>query len=97
MWKLVNIEKSPNEKKKWRANFYDKEKDKKKHTDFGASGMDDFTITKDEERKRLYQIRHKKDLETGDPMRAGFLSYYILWNKPTITASVRDYKNKFNM
>lgn len=97
MWKLVNVEKSPNDKKKWRANFYDKEKDKKKHTDFGAAGMNDFTITNDVEKRELYRQRHKKDLDTEDPLRAGFLSYYLLWNKPTLTASISDYKRRFNM
>jgi hypothetical protein len=97
MYKLVNIVKSPNEKKKWRANFYDKENDKKKHTDFGASGMKDFTITNDIDRRELYRQRHKKDLLTNDPTRAGYLSYWILWNKPTISASIQDYKSRFNM
>jgi len=69
---------------------------KKKITHFGQLGADDYTITKDEEQKKRYRTRHKKDLDTGDPTRAGYLSYYILWNKPTITDSIADYKKRFN-
>jgi hypothetical protein len=97
MWKLISVVKSPQKDKKWRANFYDKENDKKKHTDFGASGYTDFLLSGNLEKRELYRERHKKDLKTGDPTRAGFLSYYLLWNKPTLVASVMDYKNKFNM
>lgn len=81
---------SPNPKKKWRVIF-----DDDTHTDFGAKGYEDFTIHKDEERKKRYLKRHEKDLETNDPTKPGFLSYYILWNKPTIEASWRDYKKRF--
>jgi hypothetical protein len=96
-YKLRRIEASPRTGKKWRATFYDKDADREKHTDFGATGYDDFTTSGDEEQKKRYQTRHAKDLKTGDPTKAGFLSYYILWNKPTITGSVRDYKSRFNM
>ena len=35
---------------------------------FGAAGMDDFTITGDEEQKKRYMTRHRKDclLYTSD-------------------------------
>jgi len=89
----MSVVKSPKAQKKWRANFSDG--DKTKHTDFGSAGMDDFTITGDEERKRLYRERHKKDLDTGDYTRAGFLSYYLLWNKPTLRGSIADFRKRF--
>ena len=44
-----------------------------------------------------YRRRHKKDLETKDPMRAGYLSYYLLWNKKTLASSIKDYKKKFKL
>ena len=42
-------------------------------------------------------VRHKKDLDTGDPTRAGYLSYYILWNKKTLAGSIKHFKNKFKL
>jgi hypothetical protein len=60
--------------------------------------MADYTLTGDKERRRLYRERHRKDLETGDPTRAGFLSYYILWGDSTsVRANVAAYKRKFSL
>ena len=60
--------------------------------------MDDYTITKDKEQRERYRTRHKKDLETKDPTRAGYLSYYILWGDSTgIRENIKNYKNKFNL
>lgn len=90
--KLLRITESPLKTKKYRAYF-----DNGKHTDFGAKGYEDFTTHKNPERARLYRARHKKDLETNDPTRAGFLSYYVLWSAPTFDEGLRIYKNKFHM
>ena len=64
---------------------------------FGAGGMSDYTIHKDKERRERYISRHKKDLRTGDPTRPGYLSMYILWNKPGIKTSLADYKRRLNV
>lgn len=96
-YKLRRIEVSPIAGKKFRAIFYDKDTDKTKHTDFGASGYDDYTRTHDKAQRDRYRERHKKDLETDDPTRAGFLSYYLLWSKPTLAEAVRKYKKMWNM
>jgi hypothetical protein len=81
---------SPNSSKKWRAYFKDGS-----HTDFGQKGANDFTITNDEERKRLYLLRHRNNENWKDGKSAGALSRFILWNKPTIKASLQDYKMRF--
>eukprot|EP00965_Chrysotila_dentata_P009633 313428-Pleurochrysis_carterae.AAC.1 len=62
-----------------------------KTTHFGHRDYEDYTLHKDLERRERYMRRHQKDLETGDPTRAGFLSMFILWNKPTLEGSIRDY------
>lgn len=94
--RLVGISRSPKEGKKWRATF-EKDDGKRKHTDFGSAGMDDFTIAKDPEQAKRYRQRHAKDLETNDPTRAGFLSYYVLWASPDFHTNIRAYKNRFNL
>ena len=96
-WKLVRIVPSPREEKKLRAMFTESETGKTKHTDFGASGMLDYTQTRDKDARDRYRTRHKKDLLTQDPTRAGYLAWYILWNKETISASENDYRKRFNM
>lgn len=97
--KLLSIIKSPRAGKKWRATFEHSGLTGLTtfHTDFGASGYQDFTQSKDPERARLYRLRHKKDLNTKNPTRAGFLSYYILWASPNFEANVHAYKQKFHL
>ena len=92
----VEIKKSTNPKKKYMAIFYDDGK-KKKTTHFGSAGMSDFTKNKDENRKKLYLERHRKRENWNAPMTAGALSRWILWNKKTISASIADYKKRFNL
>jgi hypothetical protein len=91
MVKIVKLERANDGKHKWIAYFDDGKK-----TRFGQAGADDFTLTKNEEQKKRYLARHQKDLRTNDPRRAGYLSYYVLWNKPTIEASVKDFNEKFS-
>jgi hypothetical protein len=69
-----------------------------KRVPFGHADYQDYTQHHDKERRRLYRIRHKKDLDTKDPRRAGFLSYEILWGDSTdINTNLRNYKHKYNM
>jgi ABC-type sulfate transport system substrate-binding protein len=94
--KLISISDSPKIDKKLMAVFDND--GRKKTTHFGAKGMDDYTLTKDKEQRERYRTRHKKDLETGDPTKAGFLSYYILWGDSTSRQkNISDYKKKFNL
>jgi len=80
-------------KHKWVAEFKDGT-----HTPFGAVGMDDYTLTHDAAQRDRYRTRHKKDLETHDPKRAGFLSYYILWGDSTsVHANMRTFERRFNL
>jgi len=90
------IKPSTNKEKKYMAIFYDGDK-KVKTTHFGAAGMSDFTKHKDEERKKSYISRHKARENWNDYKSAGALSRWILWNKPTLEASVNDYKKRFNL
>ena len=95
--KLISVKKSTKPEKKWVATFQDMKTGKTKKTYFGAAGMNDFTLTGDEDAKHRYWQRHIKDLSTGDHTRAGFLSLYLLWNKPTLSESIFDYKKKFHV
>ncbi len=71
---------------------------RKKRTAFGLAGAPDYTLTGDKERRRLYRERHRKDLDTGDPSRAGFLSYYLLWGDSTsLRANISAYRKRFDL
>jgi len=97
--KLVNIKPLRTGKKKYIAVFeiLKSGKKTKKTIKFGAKGMSDFTIHKVIERRNRYIKRHTKDLRTNNPIRAGYLSMYILWNKKTFNASLKDYKRRLNI
>ena len=92
----VIIKRSTNRQKKYMAVFY-KDGKKIKTTHFGAAGMSDYTKHKDSNRKKRYMTRHRKRENWNNYMSAGSLSRYILWNKPTLKASITDYKKKFNL
>lgn len=93
--KLV-IKPSTQSKKKLMAIFSENGK-KIGTTHFGSAGMDDYTLKKDKEQRDRYRSRHKKDLDTGDPTRAGYLSYYILWGDSTSRKqNIESYKKRFN-
>jgi len=62
---------------------------------FGAKGMSDYTIHKDPERKERYLRRHRARENWNEPMTPGALSRWILWNKPTLEASINDYVKRF--
>jgi hypothetical protein len=70
--------------------------DGKKTVSFGSAGMSDYTKHKDAERKERYVNRHKKNEDWSNPKTAGFYAKHVLWNKPTLQASVADLNKKFN-
>ena len=93
---LISISDSPKLDKKLLAIFDNDGRKKTVH--FGAKGMDDYTITHDKEQRARYRTRHKKDLKTEDPTKAGYLSYHILWGDSTSrTTNIANYKKKFNL
>jgi len=69
--------------------------DGKKTVSFGATGFSDFTLHKDQKRKANYVARHQKNENWHDPTTAGFYAKHILWNRPTIQASVNDLNKRY--
>ena len=95
MVKSLIIKKSSKPGKKLMAMFI-RPNGRSKTVYFGQAGADDYTITKDKKQRARYRDRHKKDLETNDPTRAGYLSYYILWGDSTSRQqNIKAYKSKF--
>ena len=87
----ITIQKSSRAGKKYMAKVGDKT------VHFGASGYQDFTTSKDEKRKASYLARHKttEDWTLAGVDSAGFWARWVLWNKPSITASIGDINQKF--
>lgn len=99
MNKLIEVKTSSRKDKKYVAVFQLDGKEHKIH--FGAKGYPDFTMTADrvkaEEKKRLYLIRHQKNENWNDYTSPGALSRWLLWNKPTLEASIQDFKRRFHL
>lgn len=86
------IVKSPLKTKKYRAMFSDG-----KHTDFGAAGYTDFTLSGgDTKLRERYLNRHKNNENWNDPRSAGALSRWILWGQSSsIAENVRSFNMRF--
>ena len=94
---FVQLKNSEIDGKKYTAVFYDDNRKKIKTSHFGSAGMSDYTKHKDEERKQRYLDRHRANEDWNDYMSAGSLARWILWSKPSVSASYNAYLKKFNL
>ena len=72
----------------------------KQHTiRFGAAGYEDYTTHKDPKRRERYLLRHKarEDWTRSGILTPGFWSRWILWNLPTLEASLADVRRRFQL
>jgi hypothetical protein len=93
--KLLSILKSRDGTHKYTASF--QLEDGIKKVSFGAVGYDDFLLTNDNKKKQAYLRRHRKREDWNNPLSAGALSRWILWNKPNFLESVNSFIKKFNL
>lgn len=90
------VKKSDKSGKKYMAVFTESSSGRTKTTHFGDSSATDYLLSKEKDRRERYRSRHKKDLTTRDPTRAGFLSYYLLWGESTsLRTNISNYKKRF--
>ena len=97
MTRLLAVATSDREGKKLVATFDLGNKGRPRSIHFGAAGMSDYTIHRDPERKARYLARHQAREDWSDPLTAGALSRWILWNKPTLRASIADFRRRFDL
>jgi hypothetical protein len=102
MYKFIKLQEANDKKHKYRAIFMDLKTNREKRVSFGAKGYNDYLIynkitTKEEadKHRERYIKRHDKREDFENPITAGSLSRYILWNKTTIGDSLRDYLKRF--
>ena len=90
--KTYTLTKSKSKNKKWNIKNGNS-------INFGQEGYSDFTINKDPKRKKLYIARHRKreDWTKTGLDTAGFWSKNLLWNKNTLSKSIIDTENRFNI
>lgn len=98
--KLIKVVPSDKPLKKYDA-FFDID-GKTKKVSFGAikpngERYSDFTKHRDEARKVRYIERHAANESFTNPTAPSTLSRYILWNKPTLSASIADFRKRFGL
>ncbi len=107
--KLMKIKKSDKPDKKYMAIFLiDNEKTKTVH--FGSSKMRDYTLINDKDSKfylpksldrevvkTSYIRRHRSREDWNNPLTAGALSRWILWDKRSLLGSIKAFKKKFKL
>ena len=94
---LKTLRKSRRTGKKWDAIFQYPD-GRETTTSFGARGYSDYTKHKDVTRRARYLKRHSGMGENwNDPTTPGALSRWVLWNKPTLRGSIKDFKSRFNL
>jgi hypothetical protein len=99
--KLLSVKPSTKPEKKLMATFDVDGKEKVVH--FGSAKNKDYTIyskedkEKAEKMKSAYLARHKVNENWNNPITAGALSRWILWNLPTQSASIKDFKKRFSL
>ena len=73
-----------------RAAYKYKASDGSRATHFGARGYEDYTMHRDEKRRRLSLARHasREDWSRAGVMTAGWLRRHILWEKPTLKEAI---------
>ena len=86
----VIIKKSDNQNEKFMAII--ENTNKKIH--FGAKLYEDYTLHKDDKRKKAYLSRHKHD-NAQNPLYPSFYATNLLWNKPTLKESIVDINRKY--
>ena len=94
------MEPSDKKTKKWMVTYINKETGKPNTFYFGAKGMSDYTIHKDEQRKKRYISRHSgmgEDWTKSGVETPGFFSRWILWNLPDLDDSIKDTEKRFNI
>lgn len=91
---MITLSKSSRKGKKWQVVLPDG-----KTVHFGAEGYLDYTQHHDKERRNRYIERHKATgkEQWDNPNTAGFFSKNLLWNLPSLEASIRDTEKKFGL
>lgn len=91
--RVITLQKSSSPMKKYMAKIDNKT------IHFGAKNYSDYTIHKDKNRMHRYISRHRsrENWKKSGIKSAGFWSKQILWNKPSLSESIKDTERRFGI
>lgn len=98
MVKLVSVKPSSDPDKKLDVKL-ETDAGREKTVRIGQRGAPDFTKTGDEAMKERYITRHaaREDWRLSGILTSGFWAKHLLWNKPSLSASIADTRKQFNL
>lgn len=82
---------------KFYVTFINEETNRENKIGFGHKKYEDMTTHHDYTRRKLYRDRHSKNENWNDLTTSGAWSLHLLWNKYSLTDSIRDMEKKFNI
>ena len=92
----IHLVRSKKDTKRYDAIFSDG-MSRNKRVSFGQAGGSTFIDHRDAHKKENYLKRHKVNESWDNPYTPGALSRWLLWNKPTLEASLQDYGIRFHI
>ena len=90
------LEPATDKKHRW-VGVFTKEDGTTKRVPFGDATMENYTMHKNPLRKEKYLQRHRSREDWTNPMTAGALSRFILWEVPDINEAVRRFRRRFSL
>jgi hypothetical protein len=95
---IIDFKKLTDNKKKFSITLKNNETNRIKTIKFGAYGYQHYTEGHlDENRKRLYYLRHNKNENYNKIDSAGFWSYWLLWKFKTYKEALDYIFNTFDI
>jgi len=91
------LEPSVDKVHKWVGVFTDPITKDERRVSFGAKGYEDYTQHHDRLRRANYLSRHRTRENWNNPMSAGALSRWILWNTQDLQRNVSQFRRRFNL
>lgn len=97
--KFISLKKADDGIHKYVVSLLNEETGRINNIKFGAFGMNDYTLTGDISAKERYEARHasREDWTKSGVLTKGFWSKWILWNKESIDASLKDTIRRFKL
>jgi len=102
VYEFIKLVKLSGDNKKYKAVLLNKDTGREVNVKFGAAGMQDYTKYYKKQgkevadmKKSAYKARHRKNENWNDVTTPAFWAVRILWNKPSVEASLADVKRKF--
>ena len=92
---FVQLLKCPNGVNRYTMVFYNQARDKVETTHFGKLGEETYISSQDLKKKLNFISLNEKRQDYANPVCEKTLVKYLLFNKPTLSASYKDYRTTF--